>query len=310
VKLIRPVILLRLGRKKTKVNNTVNTHIVAVANQKGGVGKTTTAINLATALVAIKKTVLILDLDAQGNASTGLGISLDDRVSSTYDIIIGNADLSDVIKRTSVEGLYIAPATTDLSSADVDLVANDKRTMVLKNSIIELVKKETKFDYIIIDCPPALSLLTINAFVACESVLVPLQAEFFALEGLSQLMLTVREVRSTLNKNIKIQGIVLTMYDKRNNLSVQIEDDVRENLGKLVYETVIPRNVRLSEAPSFSLPALIYDHKCSGTVIPRNVRLSEAPSFSLPALIYDHKCSGSVAYQKLAIEFLERENRS
>jgi len=271
-----------LERKKTKVNNTVNTHIVAVANQKGGVGKTTTAINLATALVAINKTVLIIDLDAQGNASTGLGISLDDRVSSTYDIIIGNADLSDVIKRTSVEGLYIAPATTDLSSADVDLVANDKRTMVLKNSIIELVKQETKFDYIIIDCPPALSLLTINAFVACESVLVPLQAEFFALEGLSQLMLTVREVRSTLNKNIKIQGIVLTMYDKRNNLSVQIEDDVRENLGKLVYETVIPRNVRLSEAPSFSLPALIYDHKCSG----------------------------SVAYQKLAIEFLERENRS
>ena len=282
VTLIRLAILLRLERKKTKVNNTVNTHIVAVANQKGGVGKTTTAINLATALVAIKKTVLILDLDAQGNASTGLGISLDDRVSSTYDIIIGNADLSDVIKRTSVEGLYIAPATTDLSSADVDLVANDKRTMVLKNSIIELVKKETKFDYIIIDCPPALSLLTINAFVACDSVLVPLQAEFFALEGLSQLMLTVREVRSTLNKNIKIQGIVLTMYDKRNNLSVQIEDDVRENLGKLVYETVIPRNVRLSEAPSFSLPALIYDHKCSG----------------------------SVAYQKLAIEFLERENRS
>ena len=282
VTLIRLAILLRLERKKTKVNNTVNTHIVAVANQKGGVGKTTTAINLATALVAIKKTVLILDLDAQGNASTGLGISLDDRVSSTYDIIIGNAHLIDVIKRTSVEGLYIAPATTDLSSADVDLVANDKRTMVLKNSIIELVKKETKFDYIIIDCPPALSLLTINAFVACESVLVPLQAEFFALEGLSQLMLTVREVRSTLNKNIKIQGIVLTMYDKRNNLSVQIEDDVRENLGKLVYETVIPRNVRLSEAPSFSLPALIYDHKCSG----------------------------SVAYQKLAIEFLERESRS
>ena len=282
MKLIRLAILLRLGRKKTKVNNTINTHVVAVANQKGGVGKTTTAINLATALVAINKTVLILDLDAQGNASTGLGISLADRVSSTYDIIIGNAHLSDVIKRTSVEGLYIAPATTDLSSADVDLVSNDKRTMVLKNSIIELVKKEAKFDYIIIDCPPALSLLTINAFVACESVLVPLQAEFFALEGLSQLMLTVREVRSTLNKNIKIQGIVLTMYDKRNNLSVQIEDDVRENLGKLVYETVIPRNVRLSEAPSFSLPALIYDHKCSG----------------------------SVAYQKLAIEFLERENHS
>ena len=164
----------------------------------------------------------------------------------------------------------------------MDLVTNDKRTMVLKNSLTELIKKDDQFDYIIIDCPPALSLLTINAFVACESVLVPLQAEFFALEGLSQLMLTIREVRSTLNKTIKIQGIVLTMYDKRNNLSVQIEEDVRENLGKLVYDTVIPRNVRLSEAPSFSLPALVYDHKCSG----------------------------SVAYQRLAVEFLERENNS
>ena len=282
MKLIRLVILLRLEREKTKVNDTVNTHIVAVANQKGGVGKTTTAINLATALVAINKKVLILDLDAQGNASTGLGIAPEDRLSSTYDVIVGNAQLSDVIKETNVKGLYIAPATTDLSSADVDLVSNDKRTMVLKNSLIELVKTDEKFDYIIIDCPPALSLLTINAFVACESVLVPLQAEFFALEGLSQLMLTIREVRSTLNKNIKIQGIVLTMYDKRNNLSVQIEDDVRENLGKLVYETVIPRNVRLSEAPSFSVPALVYDHKCSG----------------------------SVAYQKLAVEFLEREDPS
>ena len=282
MRLIRLVILLRSGRERIKVNDSVSTHIVAVANQKGGVGKTTTAINLATALVAINKKVLILDLDAQGNASTGLGIAPEDRVSSTYDIIIGNAQLIDVIKGTSVKGLYIAPATTDLSSADVDLVSNDKRTMVLKNSLTELVKKDKKFDYIIIDCPPALSLLTINAFVACESVLVPLQAEFFALEGLSQLILTIREVRSTLNKNIKIQGIVLTMYDKRNNLSVQIEDDVRENLGNLVYKTVIPRNVRLSEAPSFSLPALVYDHKCSG----------------------------SVAYQKLAVEFLERGDYS
>ena len=262
------------------MNDNVSTHIVAVANQKGGVGKTTTAINLATALVAINKKVLILDLDAQGNASTGLGIAHGDRVSSTYDVIVGNVKLSEVIKETSVNGLYIAPATTDLSSADVDLVSNDKRTFVLKNSLIEMIKRDKRFDYIIIDCPPALSLLTINAFVACESVLVPLQAEFFALEGLSQLMLTIREVRVTLNKKIKIQGVVLTMYDKRNNLSVQIEDDVRANLGKLVYETVIPRNVRLSEAPSFSLPALVYDHKCSG----------------------------SVAYQKLAVEFLEREN--
>ena len=259
--------------------NNLKTHIVAVANQKGGVGKTTTAINLATALVAINKKVLILDLDAQGNASTGLGIPLEERLLSTYDVIVGNSQLSEVIKETSVTGLHIAPATTDLSSADVDLVSNDKRTMVLKNSINKMVKQNPNFDYIIVDCPPALSLLTINAFVACESVLVPLQAEFFALEGLSQLILTIREVRSTLNEHIRIQGIVLTMYDKRNNLSVQIEDDVRENLGKLVYETVIPRNVRLSEAPSFSLPALVYDHKCSG----------------------------SIAYQRLAVEFLERE---
>ena len=257
----------------------MKTHIVSIANQKGGVGKTTTAINLATALVAINKKVLIIDLDAQGNASTGLGIVSENRSLSTYDVIVGNSDLSAVIKNTSVPDLFIAPATTDLSSSDVDLVSNEKRTMVLKESMDRLLKNSSDFDHIIIDCPPALSLLTINAFVASDSVLVPLQAEFFALEGLSQLMLTIREVRGTLNKNIKIQGIVLTMYDKRNNLSVQIEEDVRENLGNLVYDTVIPRNVRLSEAPSFSIPALVYDHKCAG----------------------------SVAYQKLAVEFLERE---
>ena len=222
---------------------------------------------------------MIIDLDAQGNASTGLGISLEDRSLSTYDVIVGNSDLNDVIKNTSVPDLFIAPATTDLSSSDVDLVLNEKRTMVLKESMEKLLENSDNFDYVIIDCPPALSLLTINAFVASESVLVPLQAEFFALEGLTQLMLTIREVRGTLNKNIKIQGIVLTMYDRRNNLSVQIEEDVRENLGDLVYDTVIPRNVRLSEAPSFSVPALLYDHKCAG----------------------------SIAYQKLAVEFLERE---
>ena len=252
---------------------------MSIANQKGGVGKTTTAINLATALVAINKKVLIIDLDAQGNASTGLGISSENRSLSTYDVIVGNSNLSAVIKNTSVPELFIAPATTDLSSSDLDLVSNEKRTMVLKESMDRLLKSSYNFDHIIIDCPPALSLLTINAFVASDSVLVPLQAEFFALEGLSQLMLTIREVRGSLNKNIKIQGIVLTMYDKRNNLSVQIEEDVRENLGDLVYDTVIPRNVRLSEAPSFSIPALVYDHKCAG----------------------------SVAYQKLAVEFLERE---
>jgi len=193
---------------------------------------------------------------------------------------VGNSELSSVIRNTSVPDLYIAPATTDLSSSDVDLVRNEKRTIVLKESMSRLLKNSHNFDYVIIDCPPALSLLTINAFVASDSVLVPLQAEFFALEGLSQLMLTIKEVRRTLNKDIKIQGIVLTMYDKRNNLSVQIEEDVRENLGDLVYDTVIPRNVRLSEAPSFSIPALVYDYKCAG----------------------------SVAYQKLAAEFLERES--
>ena len=242
-------------------------------------GKTTTAINLATALVSIQKNVLLLDLDAQGNASTGLGVVMEERALSTYDVIMGNSDLTDVIKSTSVSGLFIAPATTDLSSSDIDLVSYGKRTMALKTSIDSLIKNSNKFDYIIIDCPPALSLLTINAFVASDSVLVPLQAEFFALEGLSQLILTIKEVRGNLNEKIKIQGVVLTMYDKRNNLSIQIEEDVRENLGRLVYDTVIPRNVRLSEAPSFSLPALIYDHKCAG----------------------------SLAYQKLAVEFLERE---
>ena len=257
------------------------THVISVANQKGGVGKTTTTINLGTALAAINKKVLIIDLDAQGNASTGLGVSNEDRDLSTYDLISGNAELTEIIKDTSVKNLYIAPATTDLSAADIDLSANDKRTIVLRKALEKFLKLGEKFDYVIIDCPPALSLLTINAFVASHSVLVPLQAEFFALEGLSQLIMTIREVRSNVNKDIRIQGIVITMYDKRNNLSVQIEEDVRQNLGKLVYDTVIPRNVRLSEAPSFSLPALIYDHKCAG----------------------------SRAYQNLAVEFLEREKK-
>ena len=275
------VVSLKLKKGISKLNDRSKTRVVSIANQKGGVGKTTTAINLATALVSIGNRVLIIDLDAQGNASTGLGIPVEDRQLSTYDVIVDNSDLRSIIKNSLVDGLFIAPATTDLSSADVDLVSNDKRTMVLKHSIVKLLESNSNYDYILIDCPPALSLLTINAFVACETVLVPLQAEFFALEGLSQLMTTIKEVRGTLNKNIWIQGIVLTMYDKRNNLSVQIEEDVREHLGKLVYETVIPRNVRLSEAPSFSLPALLYDRKCAG----------------------------SIAYKKLAAEFLERESK-
>ena len=278
---MRMVVSLKLKKGISKLNDRAKTRVVSIANQKGGVGKTTTAINLATALVSIGNRVLIIDLDAQGNASTGLGIPLEDRQLSTYDVIVDNSDLRSIIKNSLVDGLFIAPATTDLSSADVDLVSNDKRTMVLKHSIVKLLESNSRYDYILIDCPPALSLLTINAFVACETVLVPLQAEFFALEGLSQLMTTIKEVRGTLNKDIRIQGIVLTMYDKRNNLSVQIEEDVREHLGKLVYETVIPRNVRLSEAPSFSLPALLYDRKCAG----------------------------SIAYKKLAAEFLERESK-
>ena len=275
------VVSLKLKKGISKLNDLSKTRVVSIANQKGGVGKTTTAINLATALVSIGNRVLIIDLDAQGNASTGLGIPVEDRQLSTYDVIVDNSDLRSIIKNSLVDGLFIAPATTDLSSADVDLVSNDKRTMVLKHSIVKLLESNSRYDYILIDCPPALSLLTINAFVACETVLVPLQAEFFALEGLSQLMTTIKEVRGTLNEDIRIQGIVLTMYDKRNNLSVQIEEDVREHLGKLVYETVIPRNVRLSEAPSFSLPALLYDRKCAG----------------------------SIAYKKLAAEFLERESK-
>ena len=275
------VVSLKLKKGISKLNDRSKTRVVSIANQKGGVGKTTTAINLATALVSIGNRVLIIDLDAQGNASTGLGIPVEDRQLSTYDVIVDNSDLRSIIKNSLVDGLFIAPATTDLSSADVDLVSNDKRTMVLKYSIVKLLESNSNYDYILIDCPPALSLLTINAFVACETVLVPLQAEFFALEGLSQLMTTIKEVRGTLNEDIRIQGIVLTMYDKRNNLSVQIEEDVREHLGKLVYETVIPRNVRLSEAPSFSLPALLYDRKCAG----------------------------SIAYKKLAAEFLERESK-
>ena len=275
------VVSLKLKKGISKLNDLSKTRVVSIANQKGGVGKTTTAINLATALVSIGNRVLIIDLDAQGNASTGLGIPVEDRQLSTYDVIVDNSDLRSIIKNSLVDGLFIAPATTDLSSADVDLVSNDKRTMVLKHSIVKLLESNSRYDYILIDCPPALSLLTINAFVACETVLVPLQAEFFALEGLSQLMTTIKEVRGTLNEDIRIQGIVLTMYDKRNNLSVQIEEDVREHLGGLVYETVIPRNVRLSEAPSFSLPALLYDRKCAG----------------------------SIAYKKLAAEFLERESK-
>lgn len=250
--------------------------ILAVTNQKGGVGKTTTAINLGAALARLKKRVLIVDLDPQGNASTGLGIVPSDRMFTTYDLLVDDAALRNVVVPTQAENLFIAPATTDLSSADVDLVGNRNRTTLLRTAL--RAQGNPSFDVILIDCPPALSLLTVNALVAADAALVPLQTEFFALEGLSQLLLTVRQVRETANPDLRVEGVVLTMFDQRNNLCRQVEEDARETLGGLVYETRIPRNVRVSEAPSFALPVIDYD----------------------PA------SRGSEAYLELAREFLER----
>lgn len=255
-----------------------STRVFAVTNQKGGVGKTTTAINLATALAMLGRRTLIIDLDPQGNASTGLGIARSDREISTYDLILGSATLSQAICPTSVPNMWIVPATVDLSSADVELYKDKDRIRRLSNALD--VPKTQEFDYILIDCPPSLNLLTINALVAADGVLVPLQCEFFALEGLSQLLQTIREVREAINSRLRIQGVVLTMYDKRNNLSDQVANDVRENLGALVFDTVIPRNVRLSEAPSHALPALVYDSRSAG----------------------------SIAYQRLAAELLRATN--
>ena len=240
--------------------------IIAITNQKGGVGKTTTAINLGAALAAEGRNVLIADIDPQGNASTGLGIDAKDRALTTYDLLLEETPLKDVIRRTSIDGLWIAPATTDLSSADIELVANEKRSHMLHDALRAPDVADLGLDFILIDCPPSLSLLTVNAMVAAHTVLVPLQSEFFALEGLSQLMLTVREVRQAANPDLRIEGVVLTMYDARNNLSRQVEADARENLGDLVFTTVIPRNVRLSEAPSFAMPVLTYDPASKGSV--------------------------------------------
>lgn len=236
--------------------------ILSITNQKGGVGKTTTAINLGAALAAHGKSVLIADLDPQGNASTGLGIDAGARKRTTYDLLIDGAALEDVAISTEIENLSIAPATTDLSSTDVELGQRDNRVFLLKDAFRE---STATYDYVLIDCPPSLSLLTLNALVASDSILVPLQAEFFALEGLSQLMLTVREVRETANPSLRIEGVVLTMHDARNRLSRQVEDDARANLGDLVFNTMIPRNVRLSEAPSFALPVITYDPTSKGS---------------------------------------------
>jgi chromosome partitioning protein len=241
-------------------------HILAIANQKGGVGKTTTAINLGTALAALGRRVLVIDLDPQGNASTGLGIALSDRTFTAYDLLFSDAPETLETYETVVPNLRVIPATPDLSSADVDMVSDTRRLHKMQEALRTDRDDVRGMDYILIDCPPSLNLLTINALVAADSVLVPLQCEFFALEGLSQLMRTVQTVRTTANPQLKIQGIVLTMYDRRNNLSGQVAADVRENLGTLVYDTVIPRNVRLSEAPSHAVPALIYDRSSSGSL--------------------------------------------
>ncbi|MCP1167616.1 ParA family protein [Limimaricola litoreus] len=253
--------------------------IIALANQKGGVGKTTTAINLGAALAKAGKRVLLVDMDPQGNASTGLGLAAGDRRSTSYDLLLEDAPATAGIHGTQVVGLDIIPATTDLSSADVDLMASKGRSRSLRNRLAELLRDRPDYDYVLIDCPPALNLLTINAMVAAGSIIVPLQSEFFALEGLSQLMLTLREVRASANEALRIEGVVLTMYDRRNNLSQQVEADARGTLGDLVFRTVIPRNVRLSEAPSHAMPVLDYD----------------------PA------CAGSMAYLELAAEVIQRE---
>ena len=240
--------------------------ILVVANQKGGVGKTTTAINLGTALAAVGEPTLVIDIDPQGNASTGLGIHRQDRKLTTYEVLTGQAKLADAVVKTRIPGLSLVPATVDLSGAELELADMPRRNFILKDALEEYsVYGENSFSYILIDCPPSLTLLTLNAMAAADAVMVPLQCEFFALEGLSQLMKTIELVRDRLNPTLEIQGIVLTMFDKRNKLSDQVAADVRETLGEKVYTTVIPRNVRISEAPSHGVPALVYDLRCPGS---------------------------------------------
>ncbi|MBL8574861.1 MAG: ParA family protein [Hyphomicrobiaceae bacterium] len=264
--------------------------VLSLANQKGGVGKTTTAINLGTALAAIGEEVLIIDLDPQGNASTGLGIDRRSRKVSTYDVLVGEARLDEALVETAVPRLWVAPSTLDLLGVELEIAHTSDRAFRLRKAIAEYAARVAdaregtglpRISYVLVDCPPSLNLLTINAMSASHSVLVPLQCEFFALEGLSQLLSTVEQVKGSLNKELSIHGIVLTMYDARNNLSSQVVADVREHMGSAVYDTVIPRNVRVSEAPSYGKPALLYDLKCSG----------------------------SQAYLRLASEIIQREKR-
>jgi chromosome partitioning protein len=238
--------------------------ILAIANQKGGVGKTTTAINLGTALAAVGERVLLLDSDPQGNASTGLGVSRAMRRRTLYDVLMDSLPVLEAVVKTELPGLDVLPADPDLSGIEVELGQTPRRSYRLRDALSP-IRAERSYTYVLIDCPPALSLLTINAMTAADAVLVPLQCEFFALEGLTQLMRTIDLVRGSLNPSLEIQGVVLTMYDRRNSLSAQVATDVRAHFGDKVYETVIPRNVRVSEAPSFGKPALIYDLKCAGS---------------------------------------------
>ncbi|WP_074381203.1 ParA family protein [Bartonella doshiae] len=241
------------------------TRIIAIANQKGGVGKTTTAINLATALAAIGENVLIMDIDPQGNASTGLGIDRNSRPLSSYDVLISGVSVTQAALKTAVPNLHIVPSTLDLLGVEMEIASSQDRIQRLRKALCDDPKMEKKYSYILIDCPPSLNLLTLNAMGAADSVLVPMQCEFLALEGLSQLLETVKQVQSILNPSLEIQGIVLTMYDGRNNLSNQVVEDVRSFMGDKVYRTVIPRNVRVSEAPSFGKPVLLYDLTCAGS---------------------------------------------
>jgi len=236
---------------------------IAIANQKGGVGKTTTAINLATGLAATGHRTLLIDLDPQGNASTGMGVQTKDRGHSSYDLLMGDCALDDAVIRTVVPGLDLIPATQDLSGAEIELIDVEQRTHRLANALS--TAPAGRWQVCLIDCPPSLGLLTVNAMVAVQSILVPLQCEFFALEGLSQLLQTFERIRARFNADLSILGVALTMYDRRNRLTDQVADDVRACLGDLVFKTVIPRNVRLSEAPSHGLPALIYDMRCAGS---------------------------------------------
>ena len=240
--------------------------VLAVSNQKGGVGKTTTAINLGTALAAIGERVLIVDMDPQGNASTGLGVPRETRRVTIYDVVVDGRSVADAAVQTTVPGLFIVPADADMSGVEIELSQADRRSFRLRDALQTHAQSgQTGYDYVLIDCPPSLNLLTLNAMAAADAVLVPLQCEFFALEGLTQLMRTIDMVRQSLNPALEIQGLILTMYDRRNALSGQVANDVRSHFGDKVYDAVIPRNVRVSEAPSFGKPVLIYDLKCAGS---------------------------------------------